>query len=154
MSQALIFLASLATVFSGTALLSAHDEGPLNSGEVARQVDAANAPTSKARFQSSKRGFYIAGEVKGKSVTLMIDTGASLSVLTPSDAQALGVLRTSSKMVAGIGGAVSAGTAKIDLKVAGRTINNLEVAIIDTAPYSLLGMDAIHRLGTPELVLR
>lgn len=93
----------------------------------------------------------------GARARFLVDTGASVTVLTGEDARRLGVqvdanasggakLRTA-------GGTTIARSATIEqMDIAGRQLRNIKVAIIDNGlPVSLLGQNALAELGTLTL---
>ncbi|MBP6112037.1 MAG: retroviral-like aspartic protease family protein [Sphingobium sp.] len=102
--------------------------------------------------------YYLDADFKdGKRARFLIDTGASVTVLTGEDARRLGVvaedaanggarLRTAGGMMV----ARSATIARMD--IVGRQLRNIKVAIIDNGlPVSLLGQNALTELGTITL---
>ncbi|MDQ4420018.1 retropepsin-like aspartic protease [Sphingobium sp. DEHP117] len=93
----------------------------------------------------------------GARARFLVDTGASVTVLTGSDARRLGVQPTDDaaggsklRTAGGMTIARSATIARMD--VAGRQLRNIRVAIIDNGlPVSLLGQNALSELGTITL---
>lgn len=93
----------------------------------------------------------------GKRARFLIDTGASVTVLTGADARRLGVKPTEGttggarlRTAGGMTIARSATIARMD--IAGRQLRNIRVAIIDNGlPVSLLGQNALVELGTITL---
>ncbi|RXR29962.1 retropepsin-like aspartic protease family protein [Sphingobium fluviale] len=92
----------------------------------------------------------------GGRARFLIDTGASVTVLTGADARRLGVQPTEGaggaklRTAGGMTTARSATIARMD--IAGRQLRNIRVAIIDNGlPVSLLGQNALAELGTITL---
>lgn len=93
----------------------------------------------------------------GARARFLIDTGASVTVLTGQDARRLGVEATDGagggaklRTAGGMTTARSATIARMD--IAGRQLRNIRVAIIDNGlPVSLLGQNALAELGTITL---
>ena len=97
--------------------------------------------------------FYVWGEVNGTKVRFLVDTGASVTVLTKQDAQRAGVeidhehrgtrLRTAS-------GSAEMQWVQLDrVRVAGKELNDLDAAVMSDGPaVSLLGQNLLTRLGT------
>jgi clan AA aspartic protease (TIGR02281 family) len=149
MSEVSVFLALMATVASGTAFLSV-------SGSVAESPPAsyASALTSiavDARYHGQHQGIFLDAEVEGASLSFLVDTGATLTILSEKDAQAIGIQPVGTRTIKGIGGSVTARTAVMDVTINGQTIDNLEIAVVEGVPHSLLGLDALHHLGKPRL---
>lgn len=154
MSQIFTVLASLATIASGTALLSIHEgEQTLPVSGAAAFSDGVEPQGDSPRFTSVDKRFSVTAQANGQPITFLIDTGASISVLTASDASAIGVRGTGKRMVLGLGGPTPAQTVIVDLEVRGKKIEGLEMVIVDSASQSLLGLDVIHGLGRPEIVI-
>lgn len=154
MSQISTIIASLATIASGTALLSIHEgEQPLPVSRAVAFSSVGELQANSSRFTSVDKRFSVTAQANGQPVTFLIDTGASISVLTANDAAAIGVRGTGNRMVLGLGGPTPARTVRVDLEVQGKKIEDLEMVIVDSASQSLLGLDVIHGLGRPEIVI-
>lgn len=92
----------------------------------------------------------------GRSMRFLVDTGASVTVLTAQDARLMGVSADPSVSAAKLrtaGGTTVAKSATIgSMTIAGRELRNIEAAIIDNGlPVSLLGQNALSELGTITL---
>lgn len=92
----------------------------------------------------------------GGRARFLVDTGASVTVLTGEDARRLGVQPTDGSGGAKLrtaGGMTTARSATIaHMDIAGRPLRNIRVAIIDNGlPVSLLGQNALSELGTITL---
>tara|TARA_B110001454_G_scaffold122364_1_gene114202 strand:+ start:845 stop:1360 length:516 start_codon:yes stop_codon:yes gene_type:complete len=101
--------------------------------------------------------YYLEAQfANGGRARFLIDTGASVTVLTGDDARRLGVQPTDDaggaklRTAGGMTTARSATIARMD--IAGRPLRNIRVAIIDNGlPVSLLGQNALSELGTITL---
>lgn len=91
----------------------------------------------------------------GAKTRFLVDTGASVTVLTGEDARRLGVKQdaSSGSKLRTAGGTTMARSATIEqMDIAGRQLRNIKVAIIDNGlPVSLLGQNALSELGTITL---
>ena len=108
------------------------------------------------RVSRSKDGlFYVNGVLEGVPIRFAVDTGASVVVLNAADAERAGLdaghgskarIRTASGY-----GKMSWHRAQ-HLTIAGQSIGQLDVAIMDEGPEtSLLGLNALSRLKSVTL---
>ena len=101
--------------------------------------------------------YYLDAKVTGgQQLRFLVDTGASVTVLTARDARLIGLDAAASvggPKLRTAGGARSARFGTIDrMSVAGRELRNIEAAVIeDGLPVSLLGQNALAELGTITL---
>lgn len=101
--------------------------------------------------------YYLDARIPGgQRLRFLVDTGASLTVLTARDARLIGLDAAASvggPKLRTAGGARSARFGTIDrMSVAGRELRNIEAAVIDDGlPVSLLGQNALSELGTITL---
>lgn len=101
--------------------------------------------------------YYLDANVaNGQRLRFLVDTGASVTVLTARDARLIGLdtaASTGGPKLRTAGGAKSARFGTIDrMSVAGRELRNIEAAVIDDGlPVSLLGQNALAGLGTITL---
>lgn len=101
--------------------------------------------------------YYVDARFEGGVKTrFLVDTGASVTVLTGEDARRLGVKQDASgsgSKLRTAGGTTMARSATIDqMDISGRQLRNIKVAIIDNGlPVSLLGQNALSELGTITL---
>jgi aspartyl protease family protein len=128
---------------------------------------AAHAPAhgATARVLKAADGHYWADAlIDGKAVRVMVDTGASVVVLTPADAARLGLqLKAddfSGSLVTASGPVRAARVALATVAVAGTRVDRVEALVVERGlPHSLLGMSYLGRLSsfsaTPsEITLR
>ncbi len=126
--------------------------------ETAQQARPAAAPLTSSEILPDADGLYYihAHMPGGKRMRFLIDTGASVTVLTARDAAAMGLHKNVSAKGATLrtaGGTTTARSTKIDsMTIAGRDLRNIDAAIIDNGlPVSLLGQNALSELGTITL---
>lgn len=122
-------------------------------------VADVEAPTgahaSQAILKSSDGHFWADGEVGGRSVRFLVDTGATAVALTPQDAQRLGIepeqLHYSYKVVTA-GGQIRAASVRLaSITVAGARLENVDALVIEKGlDTSLLGMTYLGRLSRFE----
>lgn len=126
---------------------------------------AARVAANESRFRRARDGhFYVDADVNGTRIHFLVDTGASLVVLSPEDARAAGI-RPSQQDFSG-----RASTANGIVRVAPVTLREIGVqqlsfydvpasVLEQPMPVSLLGMSFLSRLQgyetrDDELVLR
>lgn len=91
------------------------------------------------------------GEDDRRAVRALVDTGASLVVLTPADAQRLGLDLTADDyrdtVVTAAGHARAARVTLDSVSVAGASVRNVPAIVVQEGlPHSLLGMSFLSRL--------
>ncbi len=122
----------------------------------AQAATPASAPAtgSSAQVLKAADGHYWAeADIDGRAVRVMVDTGASVVVLTRADAARLGLELTAADFTADVrtaSGPVRA--APVELKavaVAGARVTAVEALVVDEGlPHSLLGMSYLGRLSS------
>jgi len=133
----------------------------LNHADARGQAQAAtpaavHAPAAGAPAQVLKAadGHYWAdAQIDGKAVRLMVDTGASVVVLTPADAARLGLRLTagdfSATVITASGPVPAAPVALQTVAVAGARVERVEALVVQRGlPHSLLGMSYLGRLSS------
>ena len=99
--------------------------------------------------------FWADGEVNGRSVRFLVDTGATAVALTPDDATRLGIdpaeLHYGYKVVTA-GGQIRAASVRLaSITVAGARLENVDALVIEKGlDTSLLGMTYLGRLSRFE----
>jgi len=105
--------------------------------------------------KSADGHFWAEARVNGGSVLFLVDTGASVVALTPSDAQKAGFDLRTLKYTAPIdtaAGRIMAAPLKLDLVAVGNvTVRNVRAVVIrEGLPQSLLGMSYLGELQKVE----
>lgn len=116
-------------------------------------TDPVTAPAPR-RFQRGPDGhFYADAQVNGATVRFMVDTGASMVVLTGADAQRAGIQLPSEREVAmGVGGPVEVAPVTVDrISIGGIEAHGVQAAVADELPVSLLGQSYLQRVGSIEI---
>lgn len=89
--------------------------------------------------------------MNGVAARMIIDTGASGTILSPDAARSTGAFRdvTHSRLAAGIGGVTALNATRVrSLVIGGREIGSFDALIgREGIPYSLLGQTELRRLG-------
>lgn len=142
-------------VASSLTVLWWMDQAGLRGQAQAAEMPAVHAPARGPAAQVLKAadGHYWADAViDGRAVRVMVDTGASVVVLTPADAARLGLDLGSddfSGTVVTASGPVRA--APVELKtvaVAGARVDKVDALVVaEGLPHSLLGMSYLGRLS-------
>lgn len=119
-------------------------------------VDGAALSSQEIRPGPDGLYYLDANVANGQRLRFLVDTGASVTVLTGRDARLIGLDTAASvggPKLRTAGGAKSARFGTIDrMSVAGRELRNIEAAVIDDGlPVSLLGQNALAGLGTITL---
>jgi len=97
--------------------------------------------------------FWADGEIDGRKVRFLVDTGATAVALTPQDAQQLGIdtskLQYGAKVVTAGGQARAAAIKLASVSVAGARLENVDAVVIEKGlDASLLGMTYLGRLSS------
>ena len=114
--------------------------------------DAARSPelvASSRTIERSRDGlFYVDATVNGAPVRFVVDSGASVIVLSAADAARAAVSARDGVSVETAGGAAAMRRAQIrQVVLAGRTLSDVDAAIVSQdLPVSLLGQSALSRL--------
>jgi clan AA aspartic protease (TIGR02281 family) len=104
-------------------------------------------PSQPVPLEANEVGFLVQARINGgEPVRLVLDTGATATVISPGAAQRLGLLvrRDPPVLIRTAGGMVTAGTAEVtELEVGGRRAGPLQVLVHDAVPGAdgLLGMN-------------
>jgi aspartyl protease family protein len=98
--------------------------------------------------------FWANATVNNKAVRFLVDTGATVVVLTEDDAQRLGIdksnLTYDRKVVTAMGSTQAATVTLASVAVGQSTVHNVEALIIPQGGTSLLGMSYLGRLSRME----
>ena len=94
--------------------------------------------------------FYATLDVEGKSIRFLVDTGASMTILSSNDAAKLGKrdLKADAVALRTVGGATQMLRARLDhIQVAGHDMRGVNVAVVNSGlPVSLLGQDLLAKM--------
>ena len=134
---------------------------PIPKANIARiETNAPNSISKNAQSSDIMRAddglFYVTGDVDGTPVRFVIDTGATVVVLTPSDARRLGITPKPGDRRAHIqtvAGSSSMHWTKISrIKVAGQSAYHLDAAVVRGGlKVSLLGQNFLSEIGSMTL---
>ena len=99
--------------------------------------------------------FWAQGQVNGKAVRFLVDTGATAVALTAEDAARLGLdpktLRYGFQVMTASGQVRAAEVKLASISVAGARVDNVDALVIEKGlPSSLLGMTYLGRLSRFE----
>jgi len=98
--------------------------------------------------------FWANATVNDKAVRFLVDTGATVVVLTEADAQRLGIDKASltydRKVITAMGATQAATVTLASVAVGDSTVHNVEALIIPQGGTSLLGMSYLGRLSRIE----
>ena len=121
-------------------------------GGAATSAEGAASAGGRAVLQSDGRGHFVAqGSINGKAVTMMVDTGASVTVLPANEANRLGIdYRTRGTPGAAntANGRVQTWNLSLDsVRIQGITLYNVSASVIE-APLNtiLLGNSFLNRV--------
>lgn len=111
----------------------------------------ANAPSVDI-LRAGDGLFYVTGDVDGTPIRFVVDTGATVVVLTPADARKLGIApnsRDQRAQIQTVAGATSMQWTKISrIKIAGQSAYHLDAAIVRSGlKVSLLGQNFLSEMG-------
>jgi clan AA aspartic protease (TIGR02281 family) len=99
--------------------------------------------------------FYVTAMVNGKPVRFVVDTGASVVVLTRSDAMKAGVTRGGSRAidVETAGGSSAMHSVNLErVDIAGQSLTDVDAAIMGAdLPVSLLGQSVLSQMRSVRL---
>ena len=98
--------------------------------------------------------FWANATVNDKAVRFLVDTGATVVVLTEADAQRLGIDKASltydRKVITAMGPTQAAQVTLASVAVGDSTVHNVEALILPQGGTSLLGMSYLGRLSRIE----
>jgi aspartyl protease family protein len=126
-----------AATFSETSAVA----GPAGGPKRVSNTDPVTAPAPRELRRGPDGHFYADAQVNGTSIRFLVDTGASMVVLTRQDAQRAGIQLPSERAMAmGVGGPIEVIPVTLDrVAVGGIEARGVEAAIADQTPVSLLG---------------
>ena len=142
---------------SGAGAPAANETSLVASTAVVSKPGQTTDPVVAASPRELRRGpdghFYADAQVNGTTIRFLIDTGASMVVLTRQDAQRAGIQLPSERAMAmGVGGPIEVIPVTLDrITVGGIEARRVEAAIADETPVSLLGQSYLQRVGSVEI---
>lgn len=143
------------------------DNGAASKESVASASNTSSADEASSELSLSYIGattltrdasgqFYLDGKVNDTSMRFLVDTGADMVTLTVDDARRAGlwVDENSFEVVGwGASGEAWGKRYRIDrLTVAGRTMTNVDVVVLDGLPKNLLGQSVLRHFEKVELL--
>ena len=104
-------------------------------------------------FRNLDGHFYADARVNGATIHFLVDTGASVVVLSRADAQRAGIQLPAERSVAmGVGGPVPIAPVIVDrIAIGGIEARGVPGAVADELPVSLLGQSYLQRVGSVEI---
>ncbi|MEL6487546.1 MAG: TIGR02281 family clan AA aspartic protease [Pseudomonadota bacterium] len=129
---------------------------PPTKDAVSNQADASWYEGDHSLSRRGDGHFYALANVNGASVSMLVDTGASVVALTGADAQAAGLLWNESDIqpvARGASGTVYGVPTRLrEVRVGSMTQTNVAAVIVPNGlDVSLLGQSYLGRLGTVEI---
>lgn len=122
----------------------------------AQPAAAGTSDDSSSTARASDGLFYVTATVNGRPVRFLVDTGASVIVLTAADAAAVGAApdaaRFNAKVETAGGKAAMAWTTLDQVSLAGRDVKGLRAAVVRQGlGVSLLGQNMLARMGSVRI---
>ena len=147
------FLTTIAAIALSALAGPAIAQAP-NSG--ASEVSVLRPNPNTLVYKAGPDGhFTVSGTANGAPIRFPVDTGATLVMLTPSDARAAGIDPSAlvyDKSMRTANGTIPAATTVLrEVRVGGLSIGDVRAAIIPKAPQSVLGISFLSRLKSFEM---
>jgi aspartyl protease family protein len=94
--------------------------------------------------------FYVDAKVNGVSVRFLVDTGASIAIISAKDASRIGLpMRLGTKRVRTVGGAVSMESATLPAaRIAGRDLIGIDAVVSPQTGTSLIGQRVLSQFAS------
>jgi aspartyl protease family protein len=136
-----------------TDALPGNDAAPVAAPRRISATDPVTAPAPRELRRGPDGHFYVDAQVNGTTIHVLIDTGASVVVLSRDDAQRAGIqLPAERSMAMGVGGPVEVTPVMLDrVAVGGIEARGVQAAVADDLPVSLLGQSYLQRVGSVEI---
>lgn len=143
----------------GGSLLLASDPVPIavtvpsETGTIASAAMPAQGKVLAPTEREAGR-IYLAATLASAPARLIIDTGASRTILSRQDARRARAVRIGAATVATAGGVARMEIARVSaVSIGDRTIRDVEVFVSDDIAESLLGMDLLDQIGATHVSL-
>jgi aspartyl protease family protein len=152
-----IVLLGVGLLDRGAALLPGISAPARREGQAGIAAPPLSAPPSNTIvYTANERGYVLLdAAVNGAPVRMLVDTGASLVTLTPTDARAAGInpasLAFSGHVQTANGTARMAPVTLREIRVGQLSIYDLPAAVLENLNVSLLGMSFLSRLQGYEM---
>lgn len=163
---------AFALIAAGTAYALKHREQLFRAAEGAKTTAAAskhaetppsddvieNVNGSEVELKANPRGhFETSAEINGRSIEVMVDTGATMVALTAEDAERAGIYTSARDFTHSAH--TANGTAKVapvrisQISIGGITVRDVDGAVAETGKLnqSLLGMSFLKKLNGVEM---
>ena len=126
--------------------------GPKPAGP-SEPAPIGNGLARQELIRSGDGHFYAEAQVNGARIRFLVDTGATLVVLTRNDAQRAGIALGGVRGTAlGAGGEVETIPVTIERIALGPlAARDVPGAVVETLPVSLLGQSFLRQIGTAEI---
>ena len=154
---ATLVLAGMATMGAWQAMRPAPAPVAIAQAAIVAPAPALVGDSTGMRSARAADGlFYVHADVNGHAVRFLVDTGASVVVLTPADAAAVGVAPHPDSFDAHVetaGGKAAMAWATLDeVRIAGRRVRGVRAAVVrEGLGVSLLGQNMLARLGSVRM---
>jgi aspartyl protease family protein len=156
---ALIGVALIAPTLKSGSAATANDNrtgarvGAVSGPKRISATDPVTAPSPRELQRGPDGHFYADAQVNGVTIRFMIDTGASVVVLTAQDAQRAGIQLPSERAMAmGVGGPIEVTPVTLDrVAIGGIEARGIQGAVAEELPVSLLGQSYLQRVGSVEI---
>jgi len=131
---------------------TAHEEMVSARSAIVNAAPVATPGPEAREFPRASDGlFYVTASINGQPVRFLVDTGASVVVLSPRDAERVGLAgqaRFDTHMETAAGKAPMAWTTIDRVEIGGRKVTGLRAAVVQQGlSVSLLGQNALAKLG-------
>ncbi len=145
------FGAQSAVEFAPATLRAAKAEAVIPTND----MQATPGPETAGIAKSADGHFWAEGDVNGRTVRFLVDTGATAVALTPKDAEKLGFraedLNYGSSVLTAAGKTRAAPVKLVSISVGGAKLENVDAVVIEQGlDASLLGMSYLGRLSRFE----
>lgn len=129
---------------------------PTAQAAIVDEDPAARGTDARSVVRAADGMFYVRARVNGRPVRFLVDTGASVTVLTPADAARVGAAPHhpgfGARMDTAGGRARMAWTRLASVRVAGREARGVRAALVrGNLGVSLLGQNMLAQLGAVRI---